>query len=451
MSSLRSPFLEGNHSARENGQPQPQPRDGGQGFVLSHNGLPFEPSADHGTSAQEQQSGYDETNDEQGSGPSPPDKETDQAVGQRINGDEQQPSYQQGDAQQENGWSVPVQEMEQIADQTVNAHERQPVHRQVDGRRGSGSNYSPMLNGVEASEASSSSQEAELVADQLVNGPQQQMLFQQGGGAEANGVNYPTQETDLHSSQRPAAPEYQPPYQEAGGDQACGYNYPVQETGQVAVQLPDEHEDLPPCYQQLNGFHINGVSSTGQTEQAIEHSCSRQELQLWNQKLARSNPQKATRKKMNPSETFHIVEITEVQQLRQVDANGVAPAFFSSAIYTDSYEYKLGIRLYLNGVGDGSGRYVSLFVHMMKGEYDDFLHWPYTGTVTLSIMDRSDARHNDISQIVQATPNSSAFQRPREAICRKGCGFVKFALIEKVFGPQYVKDDKLFLKIEFST
>ena len=167
--------------------------------------------------------------------------------------------------------------------------------------------------------------------------------------------------------------------------------------------------------------------------------------------IFRSPPQKATRKKKNASETFHIVEIPEVQQLRQVDANGVTVPFFSSAIDTDSYEYKFGIRVYLNGVGEGSGRYMSLFVHMMKGEYDDFLHWPYTGTVTLSILDRSDARHNDISQMVQAKPNSSAFQRPRETISRKGCGFVKFALIEKVFDPQYVKDDKLFLKIEFCT
>ncbi len=29
---------------------------------------------------------------------------------------------------------------------------------------------------------------------------------------------------------------------------------------------------------------------------------------------------------------------------------------------------------------------LSLFVHMMRGEYDDILLWPFTGTVTLSIM-----------------------------------------------------------------
>jgi len=151
---------------------------------------------------------------------------------------------------------------------------------------------------------------------------------------------------------------------------------------------------------------------------------------------------------MNPRETCFILEIPEVEQRCQLDANGEAIAFFSPAINKQKYEYKFGIRVNLNGVDNG--RYVAIFVHMMEGEHDDLLQWPFTGTITLSIMDRSGARNNDISQIVQATSNVSAFQRPREAICRKGCGFVKFAPIEQVFGPNYVKKDKLFLKIEFS-
>ena len=166
--------------------------------------------------------------------------------------------------------------------------------------------------------------------------------------------------------------------------------------------------------------------------------------------LLRVKPQKATTNKKNPGGTFFILEISEVQQRRRGDVNGEAIAIFSPAIYTDSYEYKFGIRAYLSGVDSGRGRYVAIFVHLMEGEHDDFLQWPFTGTITLSILDRNGARNNDISQIVQATPNLSVFQRPREAICPKGCGFVKFAPIEQVFGPHYVKDDKLFLKIEFS-
>ena len=166
--------------------------------------------------------------------------------------------------------------------------------------------------------------------------------------------------------------------------------------------------------------------------------------------ILRCKPQKATRNKTNPRETCLIFEIPEVQQRRQLDVNEEAIAFFSPAINKHKYEYKFGLRVYLSGVDNGRGRYVALFVHMMEGEHDDLLQWPFIGTITLSILDRSGAKHNDISQIVQATPNVSVFERSREAIYRRGYGFVKFAPIEQVFGPHYVKKDKLFLKIEFS-
>ena len=128
----------------------------------------------------------------------------------------------------------------------------------------------------------------------------------------------------------------------------------------------------------------------------------------------------------------------------------MAPAVFSPAIYSDSYEYKLGMRIYPNGLEEEKGRYVGLFVHMMMGKYDDVdVKWPFTQRITLSILDQSGAKHH-ISQIIQAKPHLAAFQKPTGAITCTGCGFVRFAPIEEAFSFPYVKDDKMFLKIEFS-
>ena len=189
-----------------------------------------------------------------------------------MDGEVLQPCYQQGDARQVNGGSGHILEVEQFADQRVNVDERRSCYLQVDDRSGSGA-----------------IQETQLVSDQLVNGVQLQTPHQQEGGALANGLSYRTQEADphMHAPQRPDRPDYQPPYQETGCDQDCECNFPFQETGQVAGQLPDEHEDLPPRFQQLNVADMNGVSSTGQAEQAVEHSCSRQDILLWNQTLSR--------------------------------------------------------------------------------------------------------------------------------------------------------------------
>ena len=177
-------------------------------------------------------------------------------------------------------------EVDHSADQMMYADERRSGYQEVDNRSGSVSSYS-MVNDAGDGEASFSIQETQSVSEQLVNGLQQQIPHQQEGGALANGLSHRTQEADPHSSQRSDRPDYQPPYQEAGADQVCEYNVSVQETGQVAGQLPDEHEDLPPCFQQMNVADMNGVSSTGQAEQATEHSCSPHDILLWNQTLSR--------------------------------------------------------------------------------------------------------------------------------------------------------------------
>ena len=121
-------------------------------------------------------------------------------------------------------------------------------------------------------------------------------------------------------------------------------------------------------------------------------------------------------------------------------------------MYNDHQEKLFGIRIHPKGAGSGTGRHVSLFIHLIKGDFDDSLHdWPFAGTITVSVLDQSDFNpHCDFSRIIQAKPNLSAFQQPPETICRTGYGYERFARIEEFFGPRYVKDDKLLLKIEFS-
>ena len=161
--------------------------------------------------------------------------------------------------------------------------------------------------------------------------------------------------------------------------------------------------------------------------------------------IRRWGTKEETMKKADGTGTYFIWDITEVDQHWRC----VTP-IFSDAIYTDSYARKMGIRVHPMGVENGSGTHVAVFVHMMKGKYDGIVcDWPVTGRITLSILDQSGA-HNHMSRILQVKPNLAAFQRPGEAISRIGYGFVKFSPIEEFFGPQYVKDDTIFIKIEFS-
>ena len=188
------------------------------------------------------------------------------------------PTNQQGDDGQANGLtfpiatgrqpseaSRPIPEMEETARYLLNARERQPVHQQSCRGRSNDS----LLNGGEAvlREESISIQEPGI--SQLVNGQHQLHYLQ---SAQANGLSDPTQEMGMDTRQRQDIQEVP---------------YPIQETAPFAERTPGENENLPLCHQLLNGADINGVSSTGEGEQAVEHTCSRQELQIWKQKLDR--------------------------------------------------------------------------------------------------------------------------------------------------------------------
>ena len=109
------------------------------------------------------------------------------------------------------------------------------------------------------------------------------------------------------------------------------------------------------------------------------------------------------------------------------------------------------MRINLNGVDSGVGKHVALFVHMMQGDYDNILEWPFTGRIALSILDQSDTaefRHH-ISETLVAKPNLLAFQRPTAPCNYKGYGYVEFAPIEQIREPQYVKNNTMLVRIKF--
>ncbi|XP_068677593.1 uncharacterized protein [Montipora foliosa] len=193
---------------------------------------------------------------------------------------------------------------------------------------------------------------------------------------------------------------------------------------------------------------VNLVSSVGNAEKPTVHGCSTEEINQWKQQLKRSKPRtkplKARQKKnaRNPSFTL---KITEVARHREHET-----PVFTDSVYNAHQEQLVGIRIYPKGVRNGTSTRVALFMHMIKGGFDNFLVWPFDGTITVSVLDQSDCcSRRDLSRIIEGNPVLPAFQQPDLSICRTGYGYERFAPIEEFFGPRYVIDDKLVLKIEF--
>ena len=68
--------------------------------------------------------------------------------------------------------------------------------------------------------------------------------------------------------------------------------------------------------------------------------------------------------------------------------------------YTHHNGYKMCIRVYPNGDGDGEGTHVSIFTYLMKGSYDDYLKWPFRGIITIQIVNQA-GDHDHIEETFQ--------------------------------------------------
>ncbi len=104
------------------------------------------------------------------------------------------------------------------------------------------------------------------------------------------------------------------------------------------------------------------------------------------------------------------------------------------------------LRLYLNGDGNAQGTHMSLFIVLMRSEYDAILKFPFDFKVIFCLFDQ--IKQNHIIDAFRPDIRSNSFQRPRSEM-NIGSGITKFAsvkLIQKENSP-YIRDDTMFIKI----
>ena len=69
--------------------------------------------------------------------------------------------------------------------------------------------------------------------------------------------------------------------------------------------------------------------------------------------------------------------------------------WYSPPFYTGPGGYKMCISVDTNGSVSGAGTHVSVYVHLMRGEYDSRLVWPFRGDITIQLVNHnSDQDHH---------------------------------------------------------
>ena len=202
-------------------------------------------------------------------------------------------------------------------------------------------------------------------------------------------------------------------------------------------------------------------SPTNQSEATVSASLRQllNQLGSTNQSSILSNPgimelHLSVQASQSMSEPFLPVLI-KMENFEEKKANRVM--WQSPSFYTDPFGYKLCLVVYANGCCGGENTHLSVFVHVMAGEFDDQNDWPIDEEISVELQNQLEPRRHHtvdcsltrskplhIRRKVQRTPESNAR-------ARKGSGtplFINHSTLYSSAGRcQYLKNNCLYFAV----
>ena len=146
--------------------------------------------------------------------------------------------------------------------------------------------------------------------------------------------------------------------------------------------------------------------------------------------------------------------IDSFSEILEEAKNGGEDKIYSDPLYTktetETFGYKLRFFIHPGGSGDGKNTHLSVFMVVMKGEYDAILRWPFNKKVKITLIDQQDdpdQRENVTREIIgNDFPNLARPEREQN----NGFGYNSFISYLELYSRRYIVDDTLFLQVEIS-
>ena len=120
----------------------------------------------------------------------------------------------------------------------------------------------------------------------------------------------------------------------------------------------------------------------------------------------------------------------------------------SQPFYTHPRGYKMFLCVFANG-DQNEGTYISVFLYLMCGEFDNQLEWPFRGSITVQLLDQEGANnHHERLLNFHDAPEKCTHQ-VTEGKTNGGWGLPDFISIKQL-RPKYLKKDRVSFNISYS-
>ena len=121
--------------------------------------------------------------------------------------------------------------------------------------------------------------------------------------------------------------------------------------------------------------------------------------------------------------------------------------WISTPFYTHAQGYKMCLKVYPGGHSTSIGSDLSLYVCIMKGKHDDFLKWPFRGSIVLQLVDQVQDMDHVKHTVKFSDDGSGEFSgRLTSGEVSGGWGILKFVSLDRLV-PKYLHNDSILIKV----
>ena len=105
-----------------------------------------------------------------------------------------------------------------------------------------------------------------------------------------------------------------------------------------------------------------------------------------------------------------------------------------------------------NGDGSGKGSHLSIYAYIMKGQHDDRLQWPFTGTIIIELLNwLEDKGHYKRTFSIIISIDNDNFGRVTEGEYGNATGrpqFISQSSLNSSTNPQYLYQDCIRMRVQ---
>jgi TNF receptor-associated factor 4 len=123
--------------------------------------------------------------------------------------------------------------------------------------------------------------------------------------------------------------------------------------------------------------------------------------------------------------------------------------WYSPHFYTHPNGYKMCLCVFPNGSGPGKHTHLSVYVRLMRGEFDGQLKWPFRGDITIKLVNQEK---NEDHMVVIVSFDTHVLEKYNEKVVDKdratiGRGYSQLIPLAELH-PKYLKNNCIKLCIQ---